>query len=126
VNEARRQIRIVVCDDAPECCELTRLRLEWDPALTVVGVAGDGETALELISLLRPDVVMLDLAMPHVDGFAALPRVRDAAPDARVIVLSGFSADRVAAKALERGADRYLEKGESAEGIRQAVYEVVV
>jgi len=86
VSGVRRQIRIFICDDAPELRELTRHRLEWDPALSVVGEAGDGEAAVALIAQLCPDVVMLDLSMPNVDGLEALPRVRDAAPSAGVIV----------------------------------------
>jgi len=124
VSGVRRQIRVFLCDDAPELRELTRCRLEWDPALLVVGEAGDGEAAVALIAQLCPDVVMLDLSMPNVDGLEALPRVRDAAPGARVIVYSGLAAHRVAAIALERGADRYLDKRESAERVRQVVHEV--
>jgi DNA-binding NarL/FixJ family response regulator len=124
LSRGRRQIRVFLCDDAPEIRALTRCRLEHDPALLVVGEAGDGEAAVALIAQLCPDVVMLDLSMPNVDGLEALPRVRDAAPDARVIVYSGLAAHRVAAIALERGAHRYLEKGESAQRIREVVHEV--
>jgi DNA-binding NarL/FixJ family response regulator len=126
VRGASGQIRIVICDDAPELCELTRIDLERDPGLVVVGIAGDGEAAVALSASLRPDVIMLDLAMPNVDGLEALPRLRKAAPDAAVIVFSGFSGGRMAEAALERGAHRYVEKGESAERIREAVYEVAV
>ena len=126
MSAAERQIRVIICDDAPELCELTRIDLERDPRLSVVGVAADGEAAVALSAALHPDVVMLDLAMPNVDGLEALPRVRSAAPDAAVIVFSGFSAGRIAEAALERGAHRYLEKGEPAERIREAVYEVAV
>jgi DNA-binding NarL/FixJ family response regulator len=118
------QIRIVICDDAPEVCELTRLVLEGDPLLSVVGVAGDGEAAVELIAALMPDVLILDLAMPKLDGLEVLTRLRAVAPATRVIVVSGFAAARIAAVALAHGADRYLEKGQCAERIRETVYEV--
>jgi two-component system, chemotaxis family, chemotaxis protein CheY len=124
LSAPREQIRIVVCDDAPEVCELTRLILERDPGLSVVGVAGDGEAAVELIAALLPDVAILDLAMPKVDGLAALLRVRAVSPATGVIVLSGFAARRLAGVALAHGADRYLEKGGPADRIREAVYEV--
>jgi DNA-binding NarL/FixJ family response regulator len=126
LTAAGEQIRIVVCDDAPEVRELTRLLLELDPGLSVVGLAADGEAAVELIGALLPDVAILDLAMPKVDGLQALPRLRAVAPATRVIVVSGFAAARLAAVAIAHGADRYLEKGEPAERIREAVYEVAV
>jgi DNA-binding NarL/FixJ family response regulator len=124
VSGHRGQVRVFLCDDAPELRALTKCRLEHDPELLVVGEAGDGEAAVALIAQLRPDVVLLDLSMPNMDGMEALPRLLDAAPNARVIVYSGLAAERVAAIALARGAHRYLEKGESAERVREAVREV--
>ena len=92
---------------------LLRLRVEARNGLTVVGEAADGVAAVELASELQPDLVLLDLAMPRMDGLEALPLIRAAVPDVRVVVLSGFNQGTLADKALEAGADHYVVKGGS-------------
>jgi DNA-binding NarL/FixJ family response regulator len=72
----------------------------------------------------RADVVLLDLAMPHVDGLEALVELRAAAPGLGVVVLSGCDAARMAPKAFELGADDYIEKGAGKERVRAAVLAV--
>jgi len=116
-------IRVFVCDDAPTFRDLLRMALEQDAALTVVGEAEDG-TELEAVAEARPDVVLLDLNMPGLGGLDALPRLRELAPAARVVVLSSFSAEEKAADALAAGADRYLDKRASFETIREVVREL--
>ena len=101
-----------------------RIVLEEDPELQVVGEAGDAEKGVEEIAELQPNVVLLDLSMPGMDGLEALPLIRRAAPDTAVIVFSGFTEERMAALALSTGADRYIEKGEPLEKVRQAVREL--
>ena len=92
---------------------LLRARMETRNGLTVVGEAADGLAAVELASELQPDLVMLDLAMPRMDGLEALPLIRAAVPGVRVIVLSGFNQSTLAEKAMEAGADKYVVKGGS-------------
>src|SRR4051794_12320176 len=116
-------IRVLVCDDAPAFRDLLRMALEQDPALTVVGEVEDG-TDLGAVADARPDVVLLDVSMPGLDGLQALPRLRELAPGASVIVLSSFSAEEKEADALAAGADRYLDKRESFERIRAVVREL--
>ena len=117
-------VDVYLCDDVPELRQLMRLILEEDADLRVVGEAGDAATAIEEIAELQPDVVVLDLSMPGMDGLEALPLIRRASPDTTVIVFSGFTEQRMATLALERGADRYIEKGEPLERVRQAVREL--
>ena len=116
-------IRVFVCDDAPAFRDLLRLALEQDGALAIVGEADDG-AHLEDIAAARPDVVLLDVSMPRLGGLEALPRVRELAPAARVVVLSSFAADEMRAAALGAGADRYLDKRESFARIREVVREL--
>jgi DNA-binding NarL/FixJ family response regulator len=116
-------VRVFVCDDAPAFRDLLRMALEADGSLSIVGEAEDG-TGLDAIAEARPDVVLLDLNMPELGGLEALPRVRELAPAARVIVLSSFSAEEKEAAALAAGADRYLDKRESFTRIRDVVVEV--
>jgi DNA-binding NarL/FixJ family response regulator len=116
-------IRVFVCDDAPAFRDLLRMALEQDGELSVVGEAEDGDR-LDAIADAGPDVVLLDVSMPGIDGLAALPRVRELAPEARVVVLSSFSAEEMADAALAAGADRYVDKRESFAHIRDVVREV--
>ena len=119
-------VDIYLCDDVPELRQLLRIVLEEDPELRVVGEAGDAETGIEEIAELQPDVVLLDLSMPGLDGLEALPLIRRAAPDTAVIVFSGFTEERMASLVLERGAARYIEKGEPLEEVRRAVRELTL
>ena len=105
-------MRAYICDDVPELRRLLRAVFAEDPAIEVVGEAGDGATAVRDIEVIQPDVVLLDLAMPGLDGLEALGCIRDVAPDTCVIVFSGFTAERIASVALGLGADHYVEKGE--------------
>lgn len=119
-------VNVYLCDDVPELRKLLRIVLEEDPDLRVVGEAGDAETGIEEIAELQPDVVLLDLSMPGLDGLEALPLIRRAAPETSVIVFSGFTEARMGALVLERGAARYIEKGEPLEEVRRAVRELTL
>jgi CheY-like chemotaxis protein len=111
--QEQRKHRVLVVDDAEELRMLLRTRMEARSGLTVVGEAGDGIAAVELASELQPDLVMLDVAMPRMDGLEALPLIRAAVPGVRVVVLSGFNHSTLADKAREAGADHYVVKGGS-------------
>jgi len=122
--EATGPIRVVVCDDAPAMRALVRHTLEVEDDVEVVGEAGDGEAVVAVVAELRPDVVLLDLSMPKVDGLAALPRILEAAPWAGVVVLSGRDEAAAAPAALALGAERFMAKPAGAAAIRDAVLEV--
>jgi diguanylate cyclase (GGDEF)-like protein len=122
--ESRGPIRVVVCDDAPAMRALMRHTLELDGDVEVVGEAGDGEAVVALVADVRPDVVLLDLSMPKVDGLEALPRILEAAPWAGVVVLSGRDEAVAAPQALALGAERFMAKPAGAAAIRDAVLDV--
>jgi DNA-binding NarL/FixJ family response regulator len=112
--------RVLLCDDSPQIRELLRIVLELE-GNEVVGEAGNGREAVEEAERLQPDVVLLDLSMPVMDGLEALPEIRRVAPEARIIVLSGFDNDRLVSQALALGADQYVPKGGDPNEIVDAV-----
>lgn len=103
--------RVVVADDADGVRELMCLLLDTEPDFTVVGCACNGAEAVEVVGDTLPDLVLLDVAMPVLDGLGALPLLRRIAPDACVVVFSGFSEASLREQALALGADAMLEKG---------------
>ena len=119
-------IRIFLCDDVPELRALLRYGLEEDAELTVVGEAADAREAIAGVTELRPDVVLLDLSMPGMDGLEAIPHLRSASPETAIVVFSGFAAERMAEQALDLGAERYVEKGAPLESVRATVREVAL
>lgn len=119
-----RKIRVVLVDDVPELRLLVRLTLEEDPAIEVVGEAANGRDGVTVVEAADPDLVLLDLSMPDMDGLEAIPLMRRHAPNARVVVLSGHEAGRVSLEALDQGASRYINKASGLSAIPQIVREV--
>jgi DNA-binding NarL/FixJ family response regulator len=104
-------IRVVIVDDTEDIRVLLTLALELAGGFAVVGEAADGAVAVEEARRHQPDLMILDLAMPVLDGLEALPRIRAEAPDTTVVVLSGFGADSLGDDAVRLGAAAYVQKG---------------
>ena len=119
-----RPIRVAIVDDTEDLRFLLRTALTRG-GMEVVAEAPDGRAGIDVVRDTQPDVVLLDLAMPVMDGRAALPRIRQEAPDARIVVLSGFGADLLSEELLALGADGYIEKGLSLRRIVQYIEDVV-
>jgi DNA-binding NarL/FixJ family response regulator len=105
--------RVLVVDDAAHLRDLPTILLDVEDDFEVVGTAADGAQAIEVAASLAPDVVLLDLAMPVMDGLAALPELRRLLPNARIVIFSGFEHQALAEQATSAGADDYIEKGTS-------------
>ncbi|MET0840165.1 MAG: ATP-binding protein [Marmoricola sp.] len=105
-------LRVLVVDDTPDLRDLITMALERTGEFTVVAQAEDGRTGVECARTHDPDVVILDIAMPVMDGLEALPLVRRSCPEAVVVMLSGFGASEMTSRALANGADGYLQKGQ--------------
>ena len=114
-------IRILVADDHPMLREGLVAVLSTQPDFDIIGEAADGAEVLRLADALRPEVILLDLEMPDVDGVAALEGLRDAGSEARAIVFTAYDTDERILRSLRAGARGYLLKGASRQEIFDAV-----
>ena len=103
-------IRVLLADDHPVVREGLRGMLAAEPDIVVAGEAGSGDEAVSLGLALRPDVILMDLRMPHGDGVSAITRIREDQPRARIIVLTTYDTDADILRAVEAGATGYLLK----------------
>jgi DNA-binding NarL/FixJ family response regulator len=113
VTVREKRDRVLVVDDAANLRELLSLLLDTEDDFEVIGTASDGKQALIVADALQPDIVLLDLAMPVMDGMQALPEIRRRLPAAIIVIFSGFEQAPLVDEALAAGADAYLEKGAS-------------
>ena len=103
-------IRILIADDHAVVRDGLAAVLEFQADMTVVGHAKNGREAVERFRELKPDVALMDLAMPELDGSGAIMAIRGEFPDARILVLTTYSGDESVFRALENGAKGYLLK----------------
>jgi len=118
---AAGDLRVLLADDSPDIRLLLRFTLSARPGFDIVGEAAHGAEAVELAASLQPDVVVLDLSMPVMDGLEAIPELLRVSPDTRIVVLSGFDEERMKQAALRQGAHDYVEKGEAASALTEAL-----
>ena len=118
-------VRVLVADDHPVFRSGLRALLEVDPDIVVAGEAGTGAEAVELASRLLPDLVMMDLHMPDLDGIAATKQILHHDPDARIMVFTMFDDDDSVFAAMRAGARGYLLKGSSPGDVIHAVHLVI-
>lgn len=117
------RLRVVLADDTKEYRDLLRIILEHDGRFEVVGEAATGEEAVEVTGAERPDAIVLDLAMPVMDGLQAIPLLLECSPETAIVVLSGFARGQLDGEALSRGASAYVEKGEAFSRIAETLLE---
>lgn len=120
-------IRVIIADDEPLVLGGLRMVLETDPELAIVGEAPDGQQALESIRATRPDIALVDIRMPVMDGIALTRRVvNDSALDrCRIVLLTTFADDGYLVEAARAGASGYLLKSMPPADIRSGLYTVV-
>lgn len=114
-------VSVLVVDDHPIMRGGIVTLLGTDDDLVVVGEAGDGDEAARLASELRPDVTLMDLRMPVLDGVGAIERIRSDWPDATIVVLTTYDTDEAIVRAIEAGAAGYLLKDAPADELLDAV-----
>jgi DNA-binding NarL/FixJ family response regulator len=120
-DETTRQISVVLADDHPVVRNGLRALVDSLDGLAVVGEAADGAAAVREAQLLRPDVVVMDVRMPGLDGLEATRRIRAAVPGTAVLVLTMFEDDDTVFAAMRAGASGYLLKGAEQDEIERAL-----
>lgn len=118
-------IRVVIADDQTLVREGLSLMLGLIDGIEVVGVASNGEEAISLVASATPDVALLDLRMPILDGVEATGKIREHSPDVEVVVLTTYADDDSVMAALRAGARGYLTKDASSEEIEHAIRDAV-
>lgn len=123
-EEATQQIRVMIVDDHPLVRDGIRAMLE-SSGMSVVGEASSGVEVAQLVTQLRPDVVLMDIRMPEIDGLEATRRIKDADPTVAVIIVTSFESQDYLVRAIEAGAAGYVLKGASRQLLTDAVRVVV-
>ena len=118
-------MNVLLADDHTLFREGLRSLLERMPGVTVVGEAGDGREALDLIDKERPDVAILDITMPALSGLEVAARARRASPETRIVILSMFAGEAYVAQALRAGVQGYLLKDSAAAELELALRAVM-
>jgi DNA-binding NarL/FixJ family response regulator len=119
----KRPIRVVIADDHTLFAEALALALRSDPRFEVLGLAENGRQAVDMASSLQPDVVLMDLHMPVMDGVEATRRIRLGSPRSHVVVVTASTSPEDGARARAAGACAYIRKWSSSEELRDAVVE---
>ena len=116
------RVRVLIVDDHAVVRRGLRMFLEDDPAIDIIGEAADGEEAVRLATESRPDVVLMDLLLPKLDGITATERIRQALPDTQVIALTSVLEDASVVGAVKAGAIGYLLKNAEADELLSALH----
>jgi DNA-binding NarL/FixJ family response regulator len=120
----RRPISVVLCDDVEEVRSALQGVLAPDPSIVVVGEADNGRSCVHVVGQLDPDIVVIDLSMPEMDGFEAISALVREAPRTGIIAISGLGGAAMRDTVIGLGADRYLEKESATDQLAIVVSEL--
>ncbi|WP_446336780.1 response regulator [Coleofasciculus sp. G1-WW12-02] len=114
-------LRVVIVEDDPMMQLGLEQSLSTNPQLELVGQAEDGYMGVEMTKQLKPDIVVMDIGLPRLDGIAATQQIKAELPEVRVVILTSHTTDREIIASLSSGADAYCVKGSSVERLLQAI-----
>lgn len=117
-------IRVLITDDHAVVREGLRTLINLEPGMEVIGEAEDGVGAVRMAHELQPDVILLDMVMPHKDGLTAIGEIKELQPEARILVLTSFADDDKLFPAIKAGALGYLLKNSSPQRLLKAIRDV--
>jgi DNA-binding NarL/FixJ family response regulator len=117
-------VSVYICDNYGALRDLMRFALEDDSRISVVGEAEDAITCVRELPEVRPDVLVLDLRMPGVTGLEAVPQIRDASPDTKIVVYSQYIDERTESDLRDAGVEAWLRKDEDLSELRAIVLRV--
>jgi DNA-binding NarL/FixJ family response regulator len=117
----RTPVRVVIVDDHRLFVDALALLLNHDDRLDVIGTAGDGRAAIDLVVSQNAEVAVIDVRMPEIDGLETARRLRKRSPETSVILVTGLDEPRLAEQAREAGAVALLTKGALHEELREAI-----
>lgn len=120
-----QNVRVFVVEDQPQLLKSLLKSLALYPELQVVGTAQDGEDGVEQLAKLVPDLVLLDLELPGIDGIEVTRRLKKRAPSIEVLILTSFDDEQKVYEAMQAGASGYLVKRVGPEKIRNGIHEVM-
>jgi DNA-binding NarL/FixJ family response regulator len=120
-RQTEETIRLLICDDQAIVCEGLRAILTPVPQIEVVGIANNGAEAIDLTRAKQPDLVLMDLKMPKMNGIQATKAIREQFPNVRILVLTTFDADEWVIDAIRNGASGYLLKDAPQEELVKAI-----
>ena len=118
-------IKILIADDQELIRESLKIVLDLNADMEVVGLAADGRKALELLNQNRPDIILMDIRMPELDGVLCTKAVKEKFPDVKIIILTTFDDDEYVFYALKYGASGYLLKGCSMQELTDSIHTVM-
>jgi DNA-binding NarL/FixJ family response regulator len=121
VSPIDRRIRILIADDQPVIRKMVRSALEEHPRFEVCGEAPDGAKAIEAAQKLKPDIVVLNISMPILNGFAAARQIKAKLPEAAIVILSSHADKRFVEEAKKIGVRAYVAKTALAEALVKAI-----
>jgi DNA-binding NarL/FixJ family response regulator len=121
MSAERKTIKVLIVDDQRTFGEALQLALSREKDMRVVDVVTDGDAAVEAAAEHRPDVVLMDVAMPGMSGIEATRRIKDAEPEAQILILSGYEDDLLLARAVQAGASGLLRKTEAVVDVATSV-----
>jgi DNA-binding NarL/FixJ family response regulator len=121
VKQFDRRVRVLIADDHPVIRSMVRSTLQQHPGFEVCGEAEDGAQAIEAAKKLKPDVVVLNVSMPVLNGFQAAVEIRKALPESAIVILSSNADERFVAEARKIGVRAYVAKTKAGEALVKAV-----